>query len=51
MLASQLLIVVPLLMVMVSWMPLEGLVAAIVSACAVVVMLAVPRPALRTIGP
>jgi hypothetical protein len=50
MLESQSSILVPLLIVMVSWRP-PGDVAAIVMECPVVVMLAIPRLALRTSGP
>ena len=50
MLESQSSILVPLLMVMVSCRPV-GFVAAIVQACPVVVILAVPSPADSTIGP
>src|ERR1044071_5347623 len=50
MLASQSLTAVGLLTLIVSCRP-PGDVAAIVAACVVVVMLAVPRPALSTSGP
>ena len=51
MLESQALIVIPLLTAMVVCKPAGFVAASTCTPCATVVMLSVPRPALRTSGP